>query len=122
VFRAINLRKLAALDIALLGYKLILVEYAAGIILAIGLGLFVVFRSHSFWQAILGCYLICLGINYIPMSAYAISIGNKERAQTEIADELTHRRGAMSKYRRVSLLLLVPLLVAVIALRRERPR
>lgn len=56
MFRAINLRKLAAIDIALLGYKLIFAEYAAGVILAIVLGLFVIFRSQSVWQVALGVY------------------------------------------------------------------
>jgi hypothetical protein len=122
VLRALNLRKLAAIDIALLGYKLIFGEYAAGVLLSAGLGLFVVFRSHSFWQVVLGGYLICVGINYVPMLAYAVAIGSKERAQQEIAEELRDRRRAMSKYRRVSALLLVPLLAPALALRRERPR
>jgi hypothetical protein len=117
----INLRKLAAIDIALLGYKLIFAEYAAGVLLSAGLGLFVVFRSHTFWQVVLGVYLICLGIDYVPMLAYTISMGSRERARAEIADELTDRRGATSKYRRVSLLLLVPLLAPLLALRRVQP-
>jgi hypothetical protein len=121
VLRAINLRKLAAIDVALLGYKLIFAEYAAGVILAIGLGLFVIFRSHSVWQIVLGLYLICLGINYVPMLAYTIAIGNRGRAQEEIADELIDRGRATSKYRRQSLVLLVPLLAAALALRPKRP-
>jgi hypothetical protein len=117
----INLRKLAAIDIALLGYKLIFAEYLLGVALSIGLGLFVIFRSHSSWQTVLGVYLICLGIDYVPMLAYTVSIGSREHARAEIADELTDRHKAMSKYRRLSLLLLVPLLVPALALRSKRP-
>ena len=121
MLRAINFRRLVAIDIALLGYKLIFAEYVAGVLLSIALGLFVILRSHSFWQAALGLYLICLGINYAPMLAYTVAIGNRQRAQAEIADELTQRRIAVSKYRRVSLLLLVPLLAPALALLAGEP-
>ena len=48
------------------------------------------------------------------MLAYTVSIGDKQKAQAEVADELTEKRKAMSKYRRLSVLLLVPLLVPVL--------
>jgi uncharacterized protein affecting Mg2+/Co2+ transport len=51
------------------------------------------------------------------MFAYTVSIRNKQNAQTELADELWEKRKAMSKYRRLSVLLLVPLLVPVLMLR-----
>jgi hypothetical protein len=121
MFRAVDIRRLAAIDIALLGYKFVVAEYAVGVLLSIALGLFVFFRSHSFWQVALGSYLICVGIDYVPMLAYAVAIGSRQRAQAEIADELTEKRRAMSKYRRISLLLLIPLLVPVLALRRGPP-
>ena len=44
------------------------------------------------------------------MFAYTVPIDNTQNAQAELADELTDKRQAMSKYRRLSLLLLVPLL------------
>ncbi len=112
----VNLRKLAAIDIAFLGYRFVLAEYAVGVFFSAALGLFVLFRSHSYWQFALGVYLICLGINYVPLLAYAVSIANKEAARSELAAELTDKPKAMAKYRRQSLLLLVPLLVAILAL------
>jgi hypothetical protein len=49
-----NLRKLAAIDIVFLGYKFVLAEYAVGVFLSVALGLFALFRAHSFWQEALG--------------------------------------------------------------------
>jgi hypothetical protein len=116
-----KVRGLAAIDIALLGYRLIYAEYLVGVILALALGVFILIRSHSIGQFALGAYLACLGINYVPMLIYTIAIGSEHNAQAEIADELADlgKKKAMSRYRRVSLLLLVPLAVPVIAVVRE---
>jgi hypothetical protein len=115
-----SIRKLAALDIVFLGFKVVFAEYLCGVLLYIVLGVFVLLRTNSVYQIVLGAYLIFLGINYIPMFLYALSIANREKARAEIADELTNRREAMSRYRRVSLLLLVPLLVPIVALAQGR--
>ena len=112
-----NFRKLAAIDTVFLGYKLVFAEYAFGVLFSTALGIFVLFRARSVWQVVLGAYLICLGINYVPMLAYTLSIGNKQNAQAELADELREKRKAMSKYRRLSVLLLVPLLVPILIAR-----
>jgi hypothetical protein len=104
----------------LLRFKLIFAEYALGVLFSLALGVFVLLRSHSVWGVALGIYLICLGVNYVPMFAYVVSIGDKPNAQTELGDELLEKREAMAKYRRLSLLLLVPLLVPVLVVTRER--
>jgi hypothetical protein len=116
---ALNLRKLAAIDIVFLGYWPIFAEYAFGVLFSVGLGIFVLLRGHSVWQVVSGIYLVCLGINYIPMFAYTVSIANSEHARAELGDELLEQRTAMSKYRRVSLLLLVPLVVPFLAITRR---
>ena len=105
-----------------LGPKLIIGEYAVGVFFSVALGLFVLFRGHSFWQTALGLYLISVGMNYVPMLIYAVVIASRQRAHAEIAAELTERRQALSKYRRQSLLLLVPLLAPVLAITQERRR
>lgn len=116
---SLNFRKLAAIDIVFLSFTLALAEYAFGILFSIALGIFVMLRAHSIWQVALGGYFICLGINYIPMLAYTISLANKERAQTELGEELKQERRAMAKYRRLSLLLLVPLSVPALSIVRR---
>jgi hypothetical protein len=67
-------------------------------------------------QLALGLYLVSLGINYVPMLIYAIAITQGDTAQAEMGNELDDKRQAMAKYRRQSMLLLVPLLVPIIAL------
>ena len=115
-----NPRKLAAIDIVFLGSKLIVGEFAGGVLLCSALGTFVLLRGHSFWQAMLGLYLISLGINYVPMLVYAIVISRKQSARVEMSDELKDKRRAMAKYRRQSILLLVPLLVPIRAIAQQR--
>jgi hypothetical protein len=106
----VNPRKLAAIDIVYLGSKFIIAEFAAGVLLWVALGVFVLLRAHSFWQLALGLYLISLGIN-VPMLVYAVTITKGQSARVEMGDELQDKRRAMAKYRRGSILLLVPLLV-----------
>jgi hypothetical protein len=43
----INPRKLAAIDIAILGPTLIIAEFAGGVLLCVALGTFVLFRGRS---------------------------------------------------------------------------
>ncbi|HJZ65079.1 MAG TPA: hypothetical protein VKD70_12215 [Candidatus Acidoferrum sp.] len=119
----INPRKLAAIDIIFLGPKFIIIEFAGGVILCASLGIFVLLRSHSVMTLALGLYLISLGINYVPMLIYAVTITKNDNAWAEIGDELNDKRRAMAKYRRQSILLLVPLLVPIVAfggLKREQ--
>jgi len=113
---ASNLRKLAAIDIYFLGYAVVFVEYACGVLLPISLGVFTLVWSHSVWQSGLGVYLASLGINYLPMFGHMISLANKNNAQAELGDELLDKKKAMVKYRRRSLFLLVPLLPPLLSL------
>lgn len=114
-------RKLAAIDIALLGSKIIIAEFAGGVILCAALGVFVLLKSHgSFAQLLLGAYLISLALNYIPMSVYALEMTRANTARSELGDELNEQRRAMGKYRRQSLWLLVPFVVPIIALAQRR--
>ena len=115
----LDLRKLAAIDIVFLGFRLVVGEYAFGVVFSTALGIFVLIRSHSLWQVALGAYLICLGLNYVPMLAYTISIANKQNGRAELGEELQNRRRAMTKYRWLSLLLLVPLALPVLVITRK---
>jgi uncharacterized membrane protein SpoIIM required for sporulation len=117
---SIDLRKLAAIDMAFLGSNFVFTEYVTGVLLSMTLGLFVLLRGHSFRQTVLGLYLVSLGINYVPMLIYAAGIGSKQAARAQVADELTEERRAFSKYRAQSLLLLVPLLAPILALSQRR--
>ena len=120
---ASSIRKLAAIDILFLGFKFAFVEYVFGVLFSMALGVFVLYRSHTAGQIGLGIYLLSLGINYVPMVVYTISIASRENAAAELGEELNDKPRAMSKYRRLSLFLLVPLVFpirALSALRRKQ--
>lgn len=112
-----RIRRLAAIDIALLGYKLVCAEYLVGVVLGLSLGSLVLVRSQSMWHLALGMYLACLGVNYVPLLIYTIAIGSRQNARAETGNELAEsgQQRTMSRYRRVSLLLLVPLVVPALA-------
>ena len=54
------------------------------------------------------------------MLVYAVAINKAKSACTELGNELDDKRAAMTKYRRQSIWLLVPLIVPIIALTRSK--
>ena len=119
----LNPRKLAAIDLAFLGPKVIISEFAVGVLFSAILGVFVLLRGHRRpAQIALGLYLISLGLNYIPMLVYAIAINKAKSARRELGNELDSKSAAMKKYRRQSLWLLIPLIVPIVALAETRRR
>ena len=118
----INVRKLAALDIAFLGPKLILAEFGVGVFLSAAIGLATLKQSHSIWHVLLGGYLLSLAVNYVPLLLYAIAIVRQQSAHEEVAHEVVDRGRAFGRYRRQSLLLLVPFAVPILAIAQERQK
>src|SRR5215472_3669725 len=93
----INIRKLAALDIAFHGPKFILIEFALGVIGCAALGLFSMYfgllrgPDHSLFAVIMGCFLSWIALNYVPLFIYAVNIVRHNSAQQEVAYELEHK-------------------------------
>jgi membrane protease YdiL (CAAX protease family) len=112
----IDIRKLAAVDIAFLGSRFILIEFSIGVLGPLGLGVLTLLRSHTMGGIALGSYLLFIGVNYVPLLLHAVSLVWHNSAHHEIADETTEKRLLFRKYRRQSLLLLVPFVVPVLAL------
>jgi hypothetical protein len=115
-YTVINIRKLAALDISFHGPKFILIEFAIGVIGCAALGLFSMYfglfhgPNHSLFAAIMGCFLLWIALNYVPLLIYAISIVRHKSAHQEVAYELDHRDKFAGKYMSQSTLLLIPAL------------
>ena len=117
----LNPRKLAAIDLAFLGPKMIISEFAFAVLFSPALGVFVLLRGNGTpAQIALGCYLISLGLNYVPMLVYAIAINKTKSARAVLGNELDDKRSAMTKYRRQSIWLLVPLILPIVALTQAR--
>ena len=118
----IRIRKLAALDIVFLGPKLILAEFSLGVFLSAAIGLVTLKRSHSVWQIVLGGYILSLAVNYVPLLLYAIAILRHRSAREEAAHEVADRDRSFRRYRRQSLLLIVPFAVPILAIAQERQK
>jgi hypothetical protein len=121
----INIRKLAALDIAFHGPKFILIEFALGVFGCAALGLFSMYfglfhgPNPSLFAVIIGCFLLLIALNYVPLLIYAISIVRHKSAHQEVAYELEHRDKYAGKYLRQSALLLIPLAIPALAVYQE---
>jgi len=119
----INIRKLAAVDMAWLGAKVIVTEYALGIILPLVLGLLSI-RSALFrtafvgWEALLGFWLVAIALNYIPLFIYAVILARVGTAKEEGQLELARAK----RYGIQQVIILVPLMVVIVALTQEGRR
>jgi len=114
----INIRKLAALDMAWLGTRAIVAEYALGVILPLVLGLLSLrsgLRDASAWETGLGIWLITIAANYVPLFIYAVLIAKAGTAKEEGQPEIVHAK----RYGVQQIIILVPFLVVIAALLQE---
>ena len=119
----LNVRRLAAIDIALLGPRIIIAEFSFGVIVPLAIGIFMALRGRSVNQALLSAYFVTLGVNYVPLLLHAWSLRDRSRARSEISSELgSDPQAAMRRYRRGSMLLLLPLVIPVLAVMQARVR
>lgn len=113
LFIVIQPRKLCAVDIYLLGPRLIIIEFAVAVLVGTVLGAFLFARAHSMRQHLFGAYILSLGTNYMPMLWHAVRIGSRERASLVMGPEAEDMGAAVAKYRRQMLYLLLPILTPV---------
>jgi hypothetical protein len=121
VAKLIKIRKLAAVDMAWLGTRIIVGEYAFGILLPLALGLLTLRHTllaphPSVSQFILGIWLLGIAANYVPLFLYAVSIARSGTVQAEGKPELARAR----RYGLQQVMILVPLHVVVVAFLQER--
>ena len=124
--RIINVRKLAALDIALHGAPLILVEFGAAIAIGTAGGVWLtstaipVSQGAALFRLVVGAYLLCVAINYVPLLLYGIAVARRGSARQEAAAELAEKDGRSARrYGTQSLLLILPLVIPALALAQE---
>jgi hypothetical protein len=116
----INIRKLAAIDMLWLGTRVIVTDYALGIVLPLILGLLSIrsglFRPiHSAWQTVMGVWLVCIAANYIPLFVYAVLIARGGTVKEEGQPELMRAK----RYGLQQVIILIPFLVVIVALLQE---
>lgn len=122
----INVRKLTALDIVFHGPNFILAEFALGVFICAAFGIFSLYMGffhssqHSLFMTIMGCCLLWIALNYIPLFLYAISIVRHKSAEQEVAYELAYKHKYAVKYTLQSaILILAPLGLLILAVYQE---
>jgi hypothetical protein len=118
----VNVRRLAAVDLSGLGPGIVIPEFALAVVGAPALGILTVLRSGSFATTTFGVALIGLGVNYVPLLVHAIDLVRHSAVDVTIADHGLDRRALYAKYRRQSLWLLLPFVVAIAGLAQMKRR
>jgi len=113
--RVVNVRRLAAVDLWGLGPKVVIPEFALAALGAPVLGVLTIVRSTSFSGAAFGIALIGLGVNYVPLLIHSVDLVRRSLVHATIADEASDRHALFAKYRKQSLWLLLPFVVAIAA-------
>ena len=84
-----NVRRLAAIDMwgtkgTLRRRRIILAEFLVGVVGALALGLWVMIATADLGGKVLGWYLIGIGLNYVPLSAYALRLSGAGVLEREL--------------------------------------
>jgi hypothetical protein len=84
----IEVRKLAAVDMAWLGARMVVTEYALGVMLPLVLGILslragLAQQDLLNWKTILGTWLVTISVNYVPLFIYAVAIARAGTVQEE---------------------------------------
>jgi len=123
--KLIEMRKLVAVDMVLHGRLFILVEFAVGVLLALGLGVFFLRISLSssplIWKVLLvlfGLWSCGIAANYTPLFLYAVSIAKSGTVKAEGKPELP----LVHRYNVQQFVIFIPFLVAIVAIAQERKR
>lgn len=111
----LNVRKLVALDVTFLGTRVIVAEYAAGVVLPWVIA--VLSLRRGVW--LLGIPLLWIGLNYVPLFVHAVDLARLGVARQEVRAELADPKQARS-YSWRQLWILVPFGVVVFALLQRR--
>jgi hypothetical protein len=114
----IVVRKLAALGIVYRGAMRTILEYGFGVFFlgVVGLAFLLLAREKTLATTAIGVYLVFLGLNYVPLLAYSVSLAVKKSAKREAEFELAHQETFRRKYGTQQLLILVPLAVDILAI------
>jgi hypothetical protein len=116
--RFINVRKLAALDIAYRGAGRIMLE-SGFLVFFLGLvGLVFLLFAHGKTEetTAIGVYLVFLGLNHVPLFTYSVVIAARGSAKQEAAVELASPERYRTKYGVQRTLVLIPLAIDLLAI------
>ncbi|HEV2218660.1 MAG TPA: hypothetical protein VGV88_13955 [Candidatus Dormibacteraeota bacterium] len=112
---ALDVRRLAALDMAVHGKRFIVIEFGVGVAGCLILGALSVSagrRSGVAWELLLGLGLLWIALNYVPLLIHAIDLARSGTARQEAANEIEHPE-LIRRYTFRQLWILVPLAVVI---------
>lgn len=101
--------------------RVIMVEFAAGAVLALGLGMWVTLGAGDVWWRLLGIWLIGIATNHFALTLCAMRLLLRNGALTTELAGLDLAR-ELKRYGALSLCLVVPFFVAALALVQRRRR
>jgi hypothetical protein len=118
-----DVRRLAAIDMygtkgTLRRRRLILAEFIVGVVGLVGAGIAIGVNASSWGWRLVALWFVGTGLNYLPLSIYALELSRPGRLEAELAGV-----DVMPELRRYSLLqfwVFVPLAFVVMAVRRPR--
>ena len=111
-----DVRRLAAVDMwgtrgTTRRRRVILVEFIAGAIAVTAVGAWITAAAPGVGMTVLGVWAICAGLNYVPLSVYAILLSRPDALEAELAGVDVPRE--LRRYSVLQLWLLVPLSLVV---------
>ncbi|WP_444951471.1 hypothetical protein [Micromonospora ureilytica] len=115
-----NVRRLAAIDMygsrgTTRRRRIILAEFLVGVVLMVTWGIWLLSSSSGLGSRAFGLWLTGAGLNYAPLSMYAIALMRPGALDAELAGVDTDRE--LRRYTVLQLWVLVPLSLVVLAIR-----
>ena len=110
----LDVRTLAAIDTVLHGPRLIVAEFAVGVVGCAALGApsmragVMLLPTGLSWQLIVGLELLCIALNYVPLLLHSVSLASHSAELQRIAREVRDRPALVRRYGVLQLWILVP--------------
>jgi membrane-bound ClpP family serine protease len=116
--KVINIRKLAALDLALNGWTFISTEFFVGVFGLMTVGILLLIFGIA-----LGFYIFLTSFNYIPLFIYILQMGNQKNAKKEARVELSKLKKygpkGIRNYNIQQLIVFIPFSIVILSLLQE---
>lgn len=94
---------------------IILAEFLVGVVVMVTWGVWLLASAHGLGSRVLGLWLTGAGLNYAPLSAYAIALMRPGALDAELAGASID--GELRRYTVLQLWVVIPLSLVVLAIR-----